>query len=168
MLFFVAVSQNLQSCQICLNMSAIALKCSLLWCGKYKKEAWALVFCVGDEALVVLTLCFPTFRRHAVRMCWWWRQSTGCLRLFPWELLLWYPPSSIRSLGYSSPVRWVSLKFPLCSWSLWVIEARFHCDEKKDPVSHYNEKLYQNNELVSQNNDYASFSLFCQFVSFSL
>ena len=28
-----------------------------------------------------------------------------------------------------------------------------HCDEKKDPVSHYNEKPSQNNDLVSWNNE---------------
>ncbi len=34
------------------------------------------------------------------------------------------------------------------------MEAHFHqCDEKKDPVNHYNEKLSQNNDSVSQNNE---------------
>lgn len=27
------------------------------------------------------------------------------------------------------------------------------CDENKDPISHYNEKLSLNNDLVSQNNE---------------
>lgn len=87
---------------------------------------------------------FLAYRRHAALMCWWWLQSTGCLKLFPWVLLLWCQLSFIHSLEYSSPARWASevlgLRFSTFSEkpgvNLKLTGIGEHSSENKPPRNH--------------------------------